>query len=161
MRIRRSQLAVWWLLPVLGRTTGGTEMDAERTRELGAAYTAAWNSHDEAGVAAFHNESSSLKVNDADPAVGRDAIAAVARGYMEAFPDMVLTMDSIRPTDTGAVYYWTFMGTNTGPGGTGRAVRFSGYEEWTVGDDGLIAQSLGHYDQEEYARQLEQGVDGS
>ena len=55
-------------------------------------------------------------------------------------------------------YHWTFTGTNTGPGGTGNAVRVVGYEEWTIGDDGLIAASSGHYDQAEYARQLEEGV---
>jgi hypothetical protein len=37
-------------------------------------------------------------------------------------------------------------------------VRVKGFEEWTIGDDGLIAASLGHYDQAEYARQLEHGV---
>jgi hypothetical protein len=55
-------------------------------------------------------------------------------------------------------YHRTFTGTNTGPGGTGKAVLVSGYEEWTIDDDGLIAASLGHYDQAEYARQLEHGV---
>ena len=55
-------------------------------------------------------------------------------------------------------FHWTFTGTNTGPGGTGKAVRVKGFEEWTIGDDGLIAASLGHYDQAEYARQLQHGV---
>ena len=55
-------------------------------------------------------------------------------------------------------YHWTFTGTNTGPGGTGNAVRVSGYEEWTIDADGLIAASSGHYDAAEYARQLAHGV---
>ena len=33
-----------------------------------------------------------------------------------------------------------------------------GFEEWTIGDDGLIAASAGHYDAAEYARQLEHGI---
>jgi hypothetical protein len=37
-------------------------------------------------------------------------------------------------------------------------VRVSGFEEWTMDDDGLIGASLGQYDQAEYARQLEHGV---
>jgi hypothetical protein len=49
-------------------------------------------------------------------------------------------------------------GTNTVPGGTGNRVRISGFEEWTIGDDGLIAASLGHYDEDEYNRQLEHGA---
>jgi hypothetical protein len=33
-------------------------------------------------------------------------------------------------------------------------VRISGREEWTLGPDGLIASSIGRYDQAEYERQL-------
>ncbi len=158
--MRPGQIAALCLLSLIG-CAEGAGMDAERLGDLGARYTAAWNSYDAVGVAAFHDENSSLKVNDGEPAVGREAIAAVAQGFMTAFPDMVLVMDSIRGTETGADYHWTFSGTNTGPGGTGNAVRFSGYEEWTLGEDGLIARSLGHFDEDEYNRQLEFGVDGS
>jgi hypothetical protein len=52
-------------------------------------------------------------------------------------------------------FHWTFTGTNTGPGGTGNRVRISGFEKWTFADDGLIVRSQGHYDQDEYNRQLE------
>jgi hypothetical protein len=58
----------------------------------------------------------------------------------------------------GGEYHWTLIGTNTGPGRTGHRVRISGFEEWTIGDDGLIAASLRHYDQAEYDRQLAEGV---
>ena len=51
-------------------------------------------------------------------------------------------------------FHWNFTGTNTGPGGTGRPVRISGYEEWTMGAGGLITQSLGHYDSADWDRQL-------
>ena len=37
----------------------------------------------------------------------------------------------------------------------GHRVHISGYEEWVVGVDGLIAKSLGHFDEAEYERQLE------
>ena len=134
-------------------------MNADTLRDLGERYTAAWNSRNPASVATFHREDSFLQVNDGDPAVGHDAITGVARDFMEAFPDMVLEMDSLRVTPGGAEYHWTFRGTNTGPGGTGMAVRFSGYEEWTLDDDGLLTQSLGHFDEAEYARQLELGVE--
>jgi hypothetical protein len=46
----------------------------------------------------------------------------------------------------------------TGPGGTGKAVRISGFEEWTFGAGDLVVTSQGRYDQDEYDRQLEQGV---
>jgi hypothetical protein len=51
-----------------------------------------------------------------------------------------------------------FTGTNTGPGVNRNRVRISGFEEWTFGDDGLVAESQGHYDQAEYDRQLEHGA---
>jgi hypothetical protein len=54
-----------------------------------------------------------------------------------------------------AEYHWTLIGTNTGPGGTGRPVRISGFELWEIGPDGLIVKSLGTFDAEEYQRQLE------
>lgn len=31
-------------------------------------------------------------------------------------------------------------------------------EDWTLAPDGLIAQSLGHYDEAEYQRQLKEGA---
>jgi hypothetical protein len=70
---------------------------------------------------------------------------------------MVLTMDGVSLQADHAVYRWTLSGTNTGPGGAGRAVRISGYEEWTFGEDGLIAKSKGHFDEADYRRQLGSG----
>jgi uncharacterized protein (TIGR02246 family) len=123
-------------------------------------YTAAWCSRDAASVAACFAPTGSLSVNGA-PAVGRTAIAEVAQGFMTAFPDLDLSMDNILIEDGRAVYHWTFAGTNTGPGGTGRRVRFSGFEVWRIGEDGLIAESQGHFDGAAYQRQLERGVEES
>ncbi len=39
------------------------------------------------------------------------------------------------------------------PGGSGKAVRICGYEEWRLGPDGLIAESRGHVDEADYKRQ--------
>jgi hypothetical protein len=41
---------------------------------------------------------------------------------------------------------------------TGKRVRIAGFDEWTIGSDGLIAESLRHYDEAEYDRQLRHGV---
>ncbi len=53
-----------------------------------------------------------------------------------------------------AVYRWTLTGTNTEPEGSGKAVRMSGYEEWRLGADGLIAEYKGRFDEADYQRQL-------
>jgi predicted ester cyclase len=129
-------------------------MDVEKLKEFGTKYTAAWCSQDPGSVAAFFAEGGSLKINDGAPAVGRTAVTAAAQGFMTAFPDMVVAMDSVMLDGGRAVYRWTLSGTNTGPGGTGKAVRISGYEEWTFGTDGLIMESKGHFDEADYNRQL-------
>ena len=128
-------------------------------QELAERYTEAWCSHDPARVAAHYAPGGSLTINDGAPSAGRAAITEAARSFMVAFPDLQVLMDDVRQTGEQAEYHWTLVGTNTGPGGTGQSVRISGFEEWTIGDGGLIAASLGHFDEAEYARQLERGLD--
>jgi nuclear transport factor 2 (NTF2) superfamily protein len=118
-------------------------------------YTEAWCSQDPARVAAHYAPDGSLTINDGEPATGRAAITEAARSFMDAFPDLRVEMDGLRMEGASPEYHWTLVGTNTGPGGTGRQVRISGYEEWKIGADGLIAASLGHYDQADWDRQLE------
>ena len=77
---------------------------------------------------------------------------------MTAFPDMVVKMDHVSQDGSHAIFRWTWTGTNSGPGGTGKSVRINGYEEWTMGADGLIAASEGHFDEAEYQRQLKSGA---
>lgn len=142
-----------------GCTSREASMDTQKLAEFATQYTKAWCSQDAATVASFFAENGSLKINDGDPSIGREAITEVAQGFMTAFPDMVVEMDSLAINGDNAEYHWTLTWTNTGPGGSGNAVRISGYEEWTIGSDGLIAESKGHFDEAEYQRQLEYGVD--
>ena len=123
-------------------------------------YAEAWCSQNPESVAAFFAEKGSLSVNDGPPAVGRAAIAEVARGFMRDLPDMIVTMDDVTHASDGTKFHWTLTGTNTGPGGTGKRLRISGYELWKLDPDGLIAESRGHFDSAEYERQLKLGVDG-
>jgi len=129
-------------------------MNVATLRDFATRYTAAWCSQNAESVAAFFAPNGWLKINDAAPSVGRAAITTAAQGFMTAFPDMVVTMDDVTIDGQHAIYRWTLTGRNTGPGGTGRAVRISGHERWTFGADGLIATSLGHFDDKEYQRQL-------
>jgi predicted ester cyclase len=122
--------------------------------DFASRYAKAWCSQDSESVAAFFAENGSLSVNDGPPAVGRAAIAEEARGFMITFPDMVVTMDDVTRDSDGTKFHWTLTGTNTGPGGTGKRVRISGYELWKINNDGLIAESKGHFDSAEYERQL-------
>ena len=80
---------------------------------------------------------------------------------MTAFPDMALTALDVITANGHVFYRWMLDGTNTGPGGTGKRVRITGIEKWTLGADGLIAESQGHFDEAEYQRQLHHGFDES
>ena len=113
-----------------------------------------WSSQSPPALASFYAERGSLHVNAGAPSVGRAAITATAASFMTAFPDMVVKMDSATLEGDHAIFRCTWTGTNTGPGGTGKAVCISGYEEWTLGADGLIVESNGYFDEAEYQRQV-------
>jgi predicted ester cyclase len=129
--------------------------DADQLREFAERYTDAWCSHDPVRVASHYVPGGTIAINGGEPT----EVTEVARSSISAFPDIRVFMDDLVVKDETVEYHWTFTGTNTGAGGTGKPVRISGSEEWTIGDDGLIAASLGRYDQAEYERQLEQGAD--
>jgi uncharacterized protein (TIGR02246 family) len=133
-------------------------MTTTELTDFATRYAAAWSSQDPARLASFYSENGSLTVNAGVPAVGRQAITETADGFMTAFPDMVVRMDEVSVEGSHAIFRWIWTGTNTGPGGTGKSVRMKGYEEWTLGTDGLIAVSNGHYDEAEYQRQLQFGA---
>ena len=118
-------------------------------------YTAAWCSGDPGSVASFYAPDGSLTINGGTPSVGTAGITEAARGFMEAFPNMRVLMDGVRIADKLVEYHWTLVGTNAE---TGNNVSISGFEEWTFGDDGLVADSQGHYDAAEYDRQVAEGV---
>ena len=109
-------------------------------------------------MASFFSANGSLVINGGEPAVGRSAITEAAKAFMTDFPDLKASMDDLLEQGEKVIYKWTLEGVNTGPGGTGHRVRFSGFEEWRIGADGLIAESEGHFDSEEYQRQIEHGV---
>ena len=117
-------------------------------------YAAAWCSHYPDSVAAFFAQNGSLSVNDGPPAIGRAAIADVARGFFRDFPDMVVTFDKLENRGDAVAFHWTLIGTNTGPNGTGNPLRISGHELWKFDADGLVCESKGSFDAADYERQV-------
>lgn len=126
--------------------------------ELARGYTEAWCSREPARVAEHYSPDGSLTINGGTPAIGREAITEAARGFMDGFPDLRVEMHQLKTGGDAPEYHWTLTGTNTGPGGTGRAVRIRGFEQWTIGDDGLIAASLGVFDEADWDRQISDGA---
>jgi SnoaL-like polyketide cyclase len=133
-------------------------MEKEQLTDFGKKYAAAWCSQKPETVAAFFATNGSLKVNADTPAVGREAITKVAQGFMTAFPDMIVAMDSVVIKPGGTEFHWTLTGTNSGPGGTNNKVKVSGLEFWHFDKDGFIQESIGSFDADEYNRQLKAGV---
>ena len=120
-------------------------------------YAAAWCSQNAASVAAFFSPEGSLTINGGTPSVGPSAITQAAQEFVTAFPDMKVLLDNLVIQNDGAVFHWTLLGTNTGPGGTGHRLRVSGFEQWQFTADGLIGRSLGSFDAADYQHQLQHG----
>jgi hypothetical protein len=131
--------------------------DTEELTEFANAYAAAWSGQDPGVLASFYAENGSLQINDGEPSVGRAAISETAGDFMAAFPDMHIRLVELRRSGEQVEFHWHWTGTHSGPEGTGNAVDLQGFELWTLDDDGLIAQSLGHMDETEYQRQLNAG----
>jgi len=134
-------------------------LDADELTEFATRYAAAWSGQDPVAYATFYAEDGSLRINDGEPSIGRAAVEQTAREFMTAFPDMVVRLVEVRRAGDIVEFHWRWTGTNSGPGGTGNAVDLVGFEEWTLGDDGLILKSQGHMDDAEYQRQLTAGTE--
>ena len=154
MNAKPLKLATFLIITIAMTGCDSDKSEYDKMVEFGQRYTEAWNSKVPEQMASFYAEDGTLTVNNGTPAIGRTQLAETAQSYMEAFPDLELTMDSLTVDNGTYRYYWTFKGTNTGPNGTGNKVDFSGYEEWTMNDQGLVQRSIGTYDAEEYQRQL-------
>ncbi len=128
--------------------------DDSEMRDFAERYAKAWCSGDPDAVAAYYVPRGTISVNGGEPT----EIAEVARSFKTAFPDMQVFMDDLRVDGDAVEFHWTFTGTNNGPDGTGKSVRISGFETWTMDDSGLVASSRGTFDEAEYARQLAEGV---
>jgi predicted ester cyclase len=125
--------------------------DQKQIEQLARSYTEAWCSRDAGRVADHFVPGGMIAINGGEPA----GIAEVADSFVAAFPDIEVFLDELVFKGDSVEYHWTFTGTSAE---TGKRVRIAGVEEWTIGADGLIVQSLGHYDQGEYDRQLQHGV---
>lgn len=135
-------------------TNSRSRMKPSDVEDFARRYADAWSSQSPESVATFFAETGSLTVNANPPAVGRKAIEEVARGFMAAFPDMRVTFDELSTDGKRTLFHWTLTGTNTGPDGSGNAVTISGQESWLIDSDGLVAESLGSFDADDYERQL-------
>ena len=142
------------LVALSGCASDETPFDLQ---EFTKGYAAAWSSQDPELLPSHYAEDGSLKVNDDAPAVGRDAVEELARGFMAGFPDMVVRLEKIVEQGERIEFHWRWTGSHTGTGGTGASVDLRGFEVWAFNDEGKLTESLGHFDEAEYDRQLNRG----
>ncbi len=129
-----------------------TEAELE---DFAARYTAAWCSGHPQAVSAHYAPNGVLTINGGEPNAGREAVTAVAEAFMATFPDMLIELDRLEDEGDRVAYHWRLTGTNSGiEGVAGNVVRIGGCERWQINADGLIQDSLGSFDSEDYERQL-------
>ena len=81
-------------------------MNQTKLTDFATRYAAAWSSQNPVSLASFYTENGSLTVNGGAPSVGRPAISAAARGFMTAFPDMVVKLEQVS-RGNHAIFRWT------------------------------------------------------
>jgi steroid delta-isomerase-like uncharacterized protein len=106
----------------------------------------AWNSHDADKVASLYAAEGAREefIISHDRVVGRDAIAAQVRMYMEAMPDLALSIRKASSGDRVVTVEWMVHATHAGDvagwPARGEAVAFPGASVLDVGVDGLIIE---------------------
>jgi uncharacterized protein (TIGR02246 family) len=55
----------------------------------------AWSSQDPGGVASCYEPNATLTINRGKPSTGRVELAAIAASYMQAFPDLHVSVDHV------------------------------------------------------------------
>ena len=115
-------------------------------------YAKAWCSHDPEAVASFYAEDGRIIINNGEPSIGRSGIVDMAQAFYSDFPDLIVRMDGFRSSGTHAVFMWTLEGTHST---TGNPVKASGWEYWRYTEEGLVAEAAGHFDADDYQRQVD------
>ena len=125
-------------------------MTSDELKKFAVRYAKAWCGQDPDEVVAFYAKNAVISINDGAPAT----IGEVARNFMRDFPDMTVTFDKLEPRGDRVAFHWTLIGTYAG---NGNPVHISGHELWKIDNQGLIAESQGHFDSADYQRQLSAG----
>jgi hypothetical protein len=140
-----------------GNDAHASGMDLNSLREFAKGFAAAWCSHNAASVAAHYSPRGSRGPHGAAPNVGRSAIEVSVQQLMTAFPDLHIALGDVLIVGDAVDVHWTLTGVYSGPGGTGQRVCITGFEEWRMGEDGLIAESRVNFDKADFQRQMMKG----
>ncbi|NNG26938.1 MAG: hypothetical protein HKM87_05390, partial [Ignavibacteriaceae bacterium] len=104
----------WKLFSVAWTVERLSDEESKFDLELFArSYAQVWGSKRQEFVAMFFEENGSLRVNDGEPAVGREQITKVAKGFMTDLPDMIVSFDSLVNKSNGVEFHWTLTATHS------------------------------------------------
>ncbi len=123
-------------------------MNEEELKNFGIEYGVAWRSLVPENPFSYQAKDCIVTVNDGDPKISPEERLGGIIGFMEAFPDLLITMRDIVEEDRSTVFYWNLKGTNTGPGGTGNRVDIDGCEVWRLNEENKIVEIKGYFDAE-------------
>ena len=129
-------------------------MNNDELKSFGIEYEAAWRSLVPENPFSYQAKECIVTVNDGEPMITAEGRLGGIIGFMEAFPDLLITMRDIVEEDRGTVFYWNLKGTNTGSGGTGNGVDIDGCEVWKLNNENKIVELKGYFNAEEYDRQV-------
>ena len=116
-------------------------MNSENLTEFAKRYAKAWCSQNPESVAAFFAENASLTVNGGPPDSGFGNRARIHAGVSGHDRHLRQTGAARRPNRISLDINWNEHRTRRNR----KPVRISGYELWKIGNDGLIAESKGHF----------------
>jgi steroid delta-isomerase-like uncharacterized protein len=133
-------------------------MTRDQIVELCERQLEAWNAHDPGGVGAVFASDATLQDAGGESVTGRDAIAARAKGYIDAFPDLQLQICALSVDGNKYALEWRASGTNTGSLAgmppTNKSVLIEGCDVAEVGDDGLVHREMDYWNEASMMRQL-------
>jgi steroid delta-isomerase-like uncharacterized protein len=131
------------------------------TREVGAKWVDAFNAHDEAAIREQNADDIVLEAPGDVRLEGNEASTGYAMGWLNAFPDARLRVESAFVDGDTVVQEFTFEGTHdntlSGPAGdipaTNRRLTGRGVQILRV-EDGTVAEARLYYDQVQVLTQL-------
>lgn len=125
-------------------------MDPIKITKIAHDYTDAWNSGSAEAVASFYAPDGQIIINKGDPWLGRERVRDMAAGFFKDVPDLALTCDDVRTSDSHVLFLWTFTGHDAS---TGNPLKIQGWEEWELNEDMKVQSSLGWFNADAYAKQ--------
>ena len=105
------KILIMLLLCGILHSSYSTIMNNDELKSFGIEYEAAWRSLVPENPFSYQAKECIVTVNDGEPMITAEGRLGGIIGFMEAFPDLLITMRDIVEEDRGTVFYWNLKGT--------------------------------------------------